>query len=211
MQISKNSRQMPSAQAVVSQKDYCDLLYAWLQCNSERVSMETADRRIAKSKINFSAIEREFTRVYEDGSVDKVMTRITIKKYFQHLLDKKLIKYNDADGYYYLTVLDKEMGHLIEYNTLLKLMNTLARRSLSIYIYLFNRYYANGCQPFIATRNQIKEYLGICANSGNNDGVITDTVEILKRLGLLDMKHVTQDGKTYMQFIWLKNELPKIV
>ena len=44
-------------------------------------------RRIAKSDINFSAIEREFTRTYEDGAVEKVMTRVTIKKYFSEILD----------------------------------------------------------------------------------------------------------------------------
>ena len=72
-------------------------------------------RRIAKSDINFSAIEREFTRTYEDGTVEKVMTRVTIKKYFNNLIEQGLIKYCEMDGYYYLTVLDKEMANLIEY------------------------------------------------------------------------------------------------
>jgi hypothetical protein len=30
MEIQKNSRQMPSASNIVKEKDYCDLLYAWL-------------------------------------------------------------------------------------------------------------------------------------------------------------------------------------
>ena len=30
MQIEKNSRQMPSLSSIVREKDYCDLLYAWL-------------------------------------------------------------------------------------------------------------------------------------------------------------------------------------
>jgi hypothetical protein len=29
-EISKNSRQMPSSSMIVREKDYCDLLYAWL-------------------------------------------------------------------------------------------------------------------------------------------------------------------------------------
>ena len=93
----------------------------------------------------------------------------------------------------------------------MKLMNTLQRRSISIYIYLFNRYYANGLEPFLVTRNQIKNYLGICMNSNNNDSILVDTIEILSRLGLLEMQHVVVDGKTYMQFLWVKNELPKVV
>lgn len=39
MQIEKNSRQMPSTSSIIREKDYCDLLYAWLQCNSERENM----------------------------------------------------------------------------------------------------------------------------------------------------------------------------
>ena len=39
MEISKNSRQMPKVPGIVKQKNYCDLLYAWLQCNSERASV----------------------------------------------------------------------------------------------------------------------------------------------------------------------------
>ena len=211
MQISKNSRQVPSAKAIISQKDYCDLLYAWLQCKSERAGIESQSRRIHESAINFSAIERDFTRQYEDGKTEKVMTRVTIKKYFNNLIEQGLIQYCDTDHYYYLTILDKEMANLIEYQTLMKLMNTLQRRSISIYIYLFNRYYANGLEPFLATRNQIKNYLGICMNSNNNDSILVDTIEILSRLGLLEMQHVVVDGKTYMQFLWVKNELPKVV
>jgi hypothetical protein len=51
---------------------------------------------------------------------------------------------NQEDEYYYLTVLDKYEANLIEYNTLSKLMNVLQKNSLSIYVYLFNRYVANG-------------------------------------------------------------------
>ena len=29
-EIDKNSRQMPSSSSIVKEKDYCDLLYAWL-------------------------------------------------------------------------------------------------------------------------------------------------------------------------------------
>jgi hypothetical protein len=72
------------------------------------------------------------------------MGRKTIAKYFKHLEDKGFIKLNEEDEYYYLTVLDSHEANLIEYNTLSKLMNVLQKNSLSIYIYLFNRYVANG-------------------------------------------------------------------
>ena len=87
MEIKKNSRQMPSASMIVREKDYCDLLYAWLQCNSERESVVSARRRIEKKKVKWAAIERDFTRALSDGSVEKVMSRKTIAKYFTHLID----------------------------------------------------------------------------------------------------------------------------
>ena len=209
MEIKKNSRQMPSASMIVREKDYCDLLYAWLQCNSERENVMSTQRRIEKKKIKWAAIERDFTRTLTDGSVEKVMSRKTIAKYFNHLMDKGLISEGE-DDYYYLTVLDTSEANLIECITLSKLMNVLQKNSISIYIYLFNRYCANGYQPFIATIKQIKDFIGIATSTTSNNIVIDDTIDILKRLGLFEVKLITgEDNKTYLEFQWVKNELPK--
>lgn len=209
MEIKKNSRQMPSASMIVREKDYCDLLYAWLQCNSERENVMSTRRRIEKNKIKWTAIERDFTRILTDGSVEKVMSRKTIAKYFNHLMNQGLISEGE-DDYYYLTVLDASEANLIEYITLSKLMNVLQKNSISIYIYLFNRYCANGYQPFIATIKQIKDFIGIATSTTSNNIVIDDTIDILKRLGLLEVKLITgEDNKTYLEFQWVKNELPK--
>ena len=209
MEIKKNSRQMPSASMIVREKDYCDLLYAWLQCNSERENVISNRRRIEKKKVKWTGIERDFTRTLSDGSVEKVMSRKTIAKYFNHLMNQGLISEGE-DDYYYLTVLDASEANLIEYITLSKLMNVLQKNSISIYIYLFNRYCANGYQPFIATIKQIKDFIGIATSTTSNNIVIDDTIDILKRLGLLDVKLITgEDNKTYLEFQWVKNELPK--
>ena len=209
MQIEKNSRQMPSTSSVAREKDYCDLLYAWLQCNSERENMNDVVRRIHKSKIKWVSIEKDFTRTLSDGTVDKVMSRKTIAKYFKHLEDKGLIKLNEENDYYYLTVLDSTEANLIEYNTLSKLMNVLQKNSISVYIYLFNRYYANGKSSFIATIKQIKDFIGIATTTTSNNIIIDDTLDILKRLGLLEYGLVNgEDNKTYLEFKWIKNKLP---
>lgn len=201
---------MPSASMIVREKDYCDLLYAWLQCNSERESVVSTRRRIEKKKVKWAAIERDFTRTLSDGSVEKVMSRKTIAKYFTHLMNQDLITEGD-DDYYYLTVLDASEANLIECITLSKLMNVLQKNSISIYIYLFNRYCANGYQPFIATLKQIKDFIGIATSTTSNNIIVDDTIEILKRLGLLDVKMITgEDNKTYLEFQWVKNELPKL-
>lgn len=209
MEIETNSRQMPSTSSIAREKDYCDLLYAWLQCNSERINMNEPGRRIAKAKIKWVSIEKDFTRTLSDGTVDKVMSRKTIAKYFNHLEDKGLVFYNEQDGYYYLTVLDQSEANLIEYRTLSKLINVLQRNSISIYIYLFNRYYANGKTSFIATIKQIKDFIGIATTTTSNNIIIDDTLDILKRLGLLDFGLVSgEDNRTYLEFKWIKNKLP---
>ena len=137
------------------------------------------------------------------------MSRKTIAKYFNHLMNQGLVSEGD-DDYYYLTVLDASEANLIEYITLSKLMNVLQKNSISIYIYLFNRYCANGYQPFIATLKQIKDFIGIATSTTSNNIIIDDTIDILKRLGLLDVKLITgEDNKTYLEFQWVKNELPK--
>ena len=200
---------MPSTSSVAREKDYCDLLYAWLQCNSDRVNMNENGRRIHKSKIKWTAIEKDFTRVLVDGSVEKVMSRKTIAKYFKHLEDRGFIKLNEEDEYYYLTVLDSSEANLIEYNTLSKLLNVMQRNSINIYVYLFNRYYANGRNSFIATLKQIKDFIGIATTTTSNNILIDDTLDILKRLGLLDYSLITgADNKTYLEFQWVKNKLP---
>ena len=209
MVIKKNSRQMPSTTSIVREKDYCDLLYAWLQCNSERENVNTSRRRIEKKKVKWASIERDFTRELSDGTIEKAMSRKTIAKYFSYLIDSNLVS-DEGDEYYYLTVLDGSEANLIEYNTLLKMMNVFQKNSINIYIYLFNKYYSNSFQPFVATFRQIKEYIGIATTTTSNNAVIDDTIDILKRLGLLDYRlKVLEDNKTCLEFLWVKNELPK--
>ena len=206
MEIKKNSRQIPSVPTITREKDYCDLLYAWLQCHSERITMDSEGRRINKSLVKWTAIEKDFVRTLSDGTTEKVMSRKTIAKYFKYLEDKGLIQLQD-DGYYYLTILDATEANLIEYNTLSKLINVLQKNSLSIYVYLFNRYYANGFQPFIVTIKQIKEFIGITTTTTSNNIIVDDTIDILKRLGLLDYRIKTEDNKSYLEFQWVKNAL----
>ena len=89
-------------------------------------------------------------------------------------------------------------------------MNVLQKNSISVYIYLFNRYYANGRSPFIATIKQIKDFIGIATTTTSNNIVIDDTLDILRRLGLLDYGlTVGDDNKTYLEFKWIKNKLPE--
>ena len=87
-------------------------------------------------------------------------------------------------------------------------MNVLQRNSISIYIYLFNRYYANNGEPFIATCKQIKDYLGIATTTTSNNLIVLDTIDILSRLGLMEYQMVYEEERSYIQFNWIKNKLP---
>lgn len=209
MKIEKDSRQMPANREVTKEKNYCDLLYAWLQCNSEKAYVDGYDRRIEKSRVKWTQIERDFTRYSIDGSVEKVMGRKTIAKYFQYLLDHELI-YEGDDDYYYMRLLGSREANLIEYNTLSTLMNVMQKNSISIYIYLFNRFYANDCEPVVVTMRQIKDYIGIAVSTTSNNLIISDTIDILQRLGLLEMEVVYDENelKNHMKFNWVKNCLP---
>lgn len=211
MKIDDNSRQMPSQSFITREKDYCDLLYAWLQCNSERVGIDCVDRKIAKKKVKWAAIERDFTRIDDGGREYKIMSRKTVAKYFQFLVDDGLVIDHD-EQFYYLKVLGRHDANLIEYKTLMKMMNVLQRNAINVYIYLFNRYYANGCEPFIATMRQIKEFIGVATSTTSNNVQIADMIEFLDRLGLLhmEMTELDEDNKTYMEFQWVRNKLPEL-
>lgn len=106
------------------------------------------------------------------------MGRKTIAKYFNYLIKEGLVE-DKEDDYFYLTVLPADSAHLIEYHTLYKLMNVLQKHSLSIYVYLFNRYCAVGYKPVVVTMAQIKNYIGAATSTTSNNGFIDDTIEIL--------------------------------
>lgn len=207
--IEKNSRQIPTQSAITSNKDYCDQLYAWLQLNSERVDYNSPQRRIAKKNAKYTIIEKSFAR--EDpitGEKVIVLGRRTIPKYMQLLKDKGLIK--EEDGYYYLSVLEQGEAYLIEFNTLQKLTNTLKRNAINIYVYLLKRFFVNGNQPFVATMNQMKEYIGHSIATTSNNIVINDILEILERLDLLNYELMQDADRMYLKFNYVRNKLPEM-
>ena len=134
------------------------------------------------------------------------MARKTIAKYFKYLEDKGLVKEGNNQNYYYLTTLDPTEANLIEYHTLSKLMNVMQKNSINIYLYLFNRYYANGLQGFKTTLAQIKDFIGIATGTTSNNMVVNDTIEILARLGLLE--YHSEGSEILVE--WVTNKLPDL-
>lgn len=201
-----DTRQMPCRREVTSEKNYCDLLYAWLQCNSERVTLHSRDRQIEKKRCQFTNIEREMT----DSQGNKVMSRKTISKYFHWLEDQGYII--DEEGKYYkLRLLQPEEANIIYYKTLSILTNVLKQHVIDIYQYLYGRFCANEKQPYIVTVSQMKDYIGIATTTTSNNAIVMDPLEILCRLQLLDFEYIqTEEKKTNIQINWVVDRLPDI-
>lgn len=202
---------MPSKATIVKEKNYCDLLYAWLQCNSERSDL---GRMVSKAKIKWQAIERDFTRTDSEGKTYKEMSRKTIAKYFNYLEKQGFIHLGQKDkgedeDYYYLKTLSREDANLIEFHTLVQLTNVLQKNSLNIYNYLINEYYRNRQQPYIITIRQIKDFIGIAVSTTSNNMIIDDTLDILKRLRLIDYHIVYQKEKSFFEIQWVAQRLPE--
>ena len=58
LKIQPNSRQVPKAKTICASKKYYDILYAYLQCISERD--ENGNRYFTKKDINFSRLGEMF-------------------------------------------------------------------------------------------------------------------------------------------------------
>lgn len=200
-----DTRQMPCRKEVTSEKNYCDLLYAWLQCNSERVTLHSRDRQIEKKRCQFTNIEREMT----DSQGQKVMNRKTISKYFHWLEDNGYIV---EDGKYFkIRVLEPEEGNIIYFKTLSILMNVFRQHVIDIYQYLYSRFCANNKQPYIVTVSQMKNYIGITTGTTSNNAIVMDSLDILRRLQLLSFRYVqTEEKKTNIEIEWVVDRLPEL-
>lgn len=200
-----DTRQMPCRKDITSNKSYCDLLFAWIQCNSERATLHSQDRQIEKKKCQFTNIEREMT----DSQGNKVMGRKTIAKYFHWLVEQGFLV--EDEKYYKIIVFDKESANILQYKTLSILTNVLRPHVIDIYQCLFGRFKAADEKPYLVTVAQMKEYIGVATTTTSNNAIVMDSLEILKRLQLLDFQYVqTEEKKTNIQIDWVVDRLPDL-
>ena len=201
---------MPMNRNISNYKEYCDLLYAWLQVHSGGSPDTWNEARIVdKNLINWSAIERAFT-VNIEGKEEKRMGRKLIARNFKWLEDQGLVKFDPENDVYLLPKQAAGDAFLVEYNTLAKLTNVLQKRSISVYVYILNRYIANYYNSYFVKLSQIKDFIGITANTSANNIFIVDTFDILKRLGLMDFELQRLDNdRTMYNILWVSNVLPE--
>ena len=144
------------------------------------------------------------------------LSRQTVSTKFKNLIELGLVEDFNKD-YYKLIVLESSLATLLPYDTIKLLTDTLNENSISTYVYLLNRYYANGCKPVQFTLESIKAFIGICTTTRSNDEIITNILFVLQKLGLIKYSLTTyqqendifENIKTIYQLEWLVNEVSK--
>ena len=203
LEIKKDSRQVPSTKQVCSNKLYCDTLYAYLQCISEW-EVEEDYRYIPCKNINFTQLGKDFG-----------VSRQTLATKFNQLVDLKLVQHDQNKKRYILSVLPDKQAYLIPINTLNQLSAAFNERSISIYVYLFNRFIMNGQKPYEFTLEQLKTWVGISTKTRSNDKVINSILQVLFNCGLIEYKMIEKvdnstnfnNIKTLFQLVNVSNTL----
>ena len=181
----KNNRQVPKMSEIMSNKNYYDMLYCYLQVNSQFDSF-TKTRYIPKKEIKFSVIGPALG-----------ITRQTASTKFKKLEEMGLIIFNQKQNRYELIVLDKEIANLIPVETLRKLISVMNENTINIYMVLINNWYMNNKMGYTIYLNTIKSCIGLSTTTRSNNYIISDIFEILQKLDLInyELQNIIDNGK----------------
>ena len=190
----KNNRQVPKMSEIMSNKNYCDMLYCYLQVNSQFES-STKIRYIPKKEIKFSVIGPALG-----------ITRQTASTKFKKLEEMGLIIFNQEKNRYELAVLDKKIANLIPVETLRKLISTMNENTINVYMVLINNWYINDKMGYTIYLNTIKSSIGLSTTTRSNNYIISDILEILQKLGLInyELQNTVSEGKVRSTY-FIKN------
>ena len=170
-----NKKQIPKIKEILAEKEYNDLVYGYLQtiCNEHG--------KIEKKKFKATTFARALG-----------MSRQTMSKKLQYLFDMEFLV-DEGGNYIQVNELPENVVSMIPLPTLEILVNTLSEKAISVYVYLFNRYYAVGCKTFSVNYAQIKAWVGLSTETRSNDKVVRDILEVLDRLKLIERRVVTKN------------------
>lgn len=197
MIIQKDSRQIPKAKKYTAAEEYFDLLYAHLQIISEE-DKKNNFRYIPYKSVNYTQWGQVFVlRKSPKSDEKKPMSRQTVAKKFKNLISLGLIQ-DDADNKrYILAPLDNSLAFLVSKPVLQRLVSVCNENTISIFIYLINRFIANKNQPFEVPFITLKDYCGLSTNTRSNDYIINNILEALKDFGLVEYTLTKQETDTY--------------
>ena len=195
-------RQIPKTKEYCSNKEYYDILYGYLQQQSQWEQKKNNNRRYVNKKlINFSQLGRQLG-----------ISRQTVSNKFKKLIKLGLVIDEPGDKYY-LTPLSADIASLIPNPTLKLITDTLNEYSISVYVYLLMRYIANNEEIFQFKLSDVKKHIGICSTTRSNDEIITNILFVLQKIGLIKYRLTTlqqenvdyKDVKTIYQLDYLTN------
>lgn len=172
----QSQRQIPRTKECTSNKLYTDTLYGYLQANC--IVLDDKTKFLPNSLIKFTAIGEALE-----------MTRQTTSAKFKNLIALGLVA--PTEGGYELKTLPNEKAFLVSLPTLRRLVSALKERSISIYVYLLNRFIANQEQPFDFSIDTLKSYVGLSTKTRTNNYIISDILDILSQLGLITILKIT--------------------
>ena len=201
MNIQSNSRQVPSIETYTADKQFNDLLYGLIQ---ERSYVEIINGTTYRYIDPLS--QQEIADLLDT-------TRQTAGKRFKHLVELGLLEEDIAKGgrkRYKINTLESNVASLIPFETLRKINVSLSRYAISIYVYLMNRFIANGEEPFYPTMKQMKMFIGIAYSTTSNNYIITDILHILSLIGLVEWDYdQIEDDKTLIRIDDVSNTIKK--
>lgn len=200
LQIQKNSRQVPSDEIYTADKKYHDLLYGVMQELSYQDG-EGIDncRYVNKKDMKFQDLG------------DRIgLTRQTVKKKLDNLMSLGLVTYIEEEKRYKILKLDNKISTLVPFETLRRLNNSLNQNSISLFVYLLNRYIAAGEKEYCATMRQMKTFVGISVSTTSNNEVISDILDTLQLVGLVDYElRQVEENKTKIMITEVRNVMRK--
>ena len=203
LRVQENSRQVPRSKEIVSNKDYQDLIYGYLQSISEWDGVVGHPRYVQKKNIVYTTM----------GQILNV-SRQTASKNFKKMVDSgeshNLGLIRDVGDKYELITLPKNLATLVPRRTLSILISSLNKNAISVYTYLLNEYIKREEKPFQINIDMIKEFIGIGTKSRSNNETITEILYVLQKLGLLKYFYNTNtygEGKRSYSILWMTNSL----
>jgi len=170
-------RQIPKIKEICASKMYNDLVYAYLQTISDD------EGRILKFNLNNTEI-----------GTKTGLSRQTVASKIKNLEKLELLKFIEETNEYELITLDPHIAALIPEETLHVLLDAMSEKSISIYVYLFKRFYANKNKPYTVTYAQLKEWVGITTKTTSNNSVISNIMTVLQKVGLIDYELINRGG-----------------
>ena len=170
---------MPKNKEVVSNKGYCDIIYAYLQTNCDILwkDKQAIRKVVYKKNINFTQIGKALN-----------LSRQTVATKIKNLIALGLVL--EEEDLYELVELEKTGAFLVHTPTLVTLTVTTKEDLINTYIYLLNRYIANKDQKFVFYLADIKKFLGLSPTNKHNNFIIKQCLNLLNSLGLVETKEI---------------------